>query len=146
MRQISLLELDDCRAIVIAAQAEADRRGAVVSLAVVDAGGHPLLVERRDGASPASVAAALAKARMAALNGKSTEAMEAAINGQRPALMQLSGAMGEPTLAMAGGLPLMIQGVCLGAVGVSGMTPDVDGAIATAGVAALPQSSLEPSP
>ena len=146
MRQISLLELDDCRAIVIAAQAEADRRGAVVSLAVVDAGGHPLLVERRDGASPASVAAALAKARMAALNGKSTEAMEAAINGQRPALMQLSGAMGEPTLAMAGGLPLMIQGICLGAVGVSGMTPDVDGAIATAGVAALPQSSLEPSP
>ena len=140
MRQISLLELDDCRAIVIAAQAEADRRGAVVSLAVVDAGGHPLLVERRDGASPASVAAALAKARMAALNGKSTEAMEAAIN------VQLSGAMGEPTLAMAGGLPLMIQGVCLGAVGVSGMTPDVDGAIATAGVAALPQSSLEPSP
>ena len=146
MRQISLLELDDCRAIVIAAQAEADRRGAVVSLAVVDAGGHPLLVERRDGASPASVEAALAKARMAALNGKSTEAMEAAINGQRPALMQLSGAMGEPTLAMAGGLPLMIQGICLGAVGVSGMTPDVDGAIATAGVAALPQSSLEPSP
>jgi uncharacterized protein GlcG (DUF336 family) len=75
---------------------------------------------------------------MAALNAKPTEVMEAAINGERPALMQLSGAMGEPTLAMAGGLPLLHQGVCLGAVGVSGMTPAVDGAIATAGAAALP--------
>jgi glc operon protein GlcG len=137
MRLISLLELDDCRAIVIAAQVEADRRGAVVSLAVVDSGGHPLLLERRDGASPASVEAALAKARMAALNGKPTEAMEAAINGERPALMQLSGAMGEPTLAMAGGVPLLHEGICLGAIGVSGMTPDVDGAIAAAGVAGL---------
>jgi glc operon protein GlcG len=137
MRLISLLELDDCRAIVTAAQVEADRRGAVVSLAVVDSGGHPLLLERRDGASPASVEAALAKARMAALNGKPTEAMEAAINGERPALMQLSGAMGEPTLAMAGGVPLLHEGICLGAIGVSGMTPDVDGAIAAAGVAGL---------
>jgi uncharacterized protein GlcG (DUF336 family) len=137
MRQIPQLELDDCRVIVIAAQAEADRRGAVVSLAVVDAGGHPLLLERRNGASPASVEAALGKARMAALNGKPTEAMEAAINGERPALMQLSGAMGEPALAMTGGLPLLHQGVCLGAVGVSGMTPDLDGAIAAAGAAAL---------
>jgi glc operon protein GlcG len=138
MKLIPQLELADCRAIVIAAQAEADRRAAVVSLAVVDSGGHPLLVERRDGASPASVEAALAKARMAALNGKPTEAMEAAINGQRPALVQLSGAMGEPSLAMAGGLPLLQEGVCLGAIGISGMTPDVDGAIAAAGVAGLP--------
>jgi uncharacterized protein GlcG (DUF336 family) len=138
MRLISQLELADCRAIVAAAQSEAAQRQAVVSVAVVDAGGHPLLVERRDGASPASVKAALAKARMAALNGKPTEAMEAAINGERPALMQLSAAMGEPTLAMAGGLPLLHLGICLGAVGVSGMTPDVDGAIAAAGVAALP--------
>jgi uncharacterized protein GlcG (DUF336 family) len=63
--------------------------------------------------------------------------MEAAINGERPALMQLSGAMGEPTLAMAGGVPLLHEGICLGAIGVSGMTPDVDGAIAAAGVAGL---------
>jgi uncharacterized protein GlcG (DUF336 family) len=138
MRLISQLELADCRAIVAAAQSEAAQRQAVVSVAVVDASGHPLLVERRDRASPASVEAALAKARMAALNAKPTEVMEAAINGERPALMQLSGAMGEPTLAMAGGLPLLHQGVCLGAVGVSGMTPAVDGAIATAGAAALP--------
>ena len=58
MRLISQLELADCRAIVAAAQSEAAQRQAVVSVAVVDAGGHPLLVERRDGASPASVEAA----------------------------------------------------------------------------------------
>jgi glc operon protein GlcG len=78
MRQIPHLELNDCRALV--------------SLAVVDAGGHPLLLERRDRASPASAAAALAKARMAALNGKATADLEAAINGPRPALQQLAAA------------------------------------------------------
>ena len=59
MRLISQLELADCRAIVAAAHAEAAQRQAVVSVAVVDGGGHPLLLERGDGASPASAAAAL---------------------------------------------------------------------------------------
>jgi glc operon protein GlcG len=137
MRQIPLLELNDCRALVSAGQAEAERRGAVVSLAVVDAGGHPLLLERRDGASPASAAAALAKARMAALNGKPTADLEAAINGPRPALQQLAATLGTPAAAMAGGLPLLLNGHCLGAIGISGMTPDVDIAIATAALTAF---------
>jgi hypothetical protein len=138
MRLISQLELADCRAIVAAAHAEAAQRQAVVSVAVVDGGGHPLLLERGDGASPASAAAALAKARMAALNAKPTEAMEAAINGERPGLIQLAGALDGPAVAMAGGVPLLHQGVCLGAIGISGMTPEVDTAIANAGAAALP--------
>lgn len=138
MRFISQLELADCRAIVAAAHTEAAQQHAVVSVAVVDGGGHPLLVERGDGASPASAAAALAKARMAALNGKPTEAMEAAINGERPGLIQLASALDGPAVAMAGGVPLLHQGVCLGAIGISGMTPAVDTAIATAGAAALP--------
>ena len=138
MRLISQLERADCRAIVAAAHAEAAQRQAVVSVAVVDGGGHPLLLERGDGASPASAAAALAKARMAALNGKPTEAMEAAINGERPGLIQLASALDGPAVAMAGGVPLLHQGVCLGAIGISGMTPEVDTAIATAGAAALP--------
>ena len=138
MRLISQLELADCRAIVAAAHTEAAQQHAVVSVAVVDGGGHPLLLERGDGASPASAAAALAKARMAALNGKPTEAMEAAINGERPGLIQLASALDGPAVAMAGGVPLLHQGVCLGAIGISGMTPAVDTAIATAGAAALP--------
>ena len=62
---------------------------------------------------------------------------EQAINGERPALLQLSGLFGQPAVAMAGGLPLQLNGQTLGAVGVSGMTPEVDGAIGAAGVAVL---------
>jgi glc operon protein GlcG len=137
MRSVPQLELTDARRIAAAAQAEAERHGAAVTVAVVDGGGHPLLLERRDGASPASAAAALGKARMAALNGKPTADQEAAINGPRPALLQLQGLLGEPSAAMAGGMPLLLEGHCLGAIDVSGMTPDIDGAIAAAGVAAF---------
>ncbi len=137
MRLIPQLQLADCQAIVAAAAAEAGARTAVVSIAVVDPGGQPLLLQRGDGASPASSAAALAKAAMAALNGKPTAAMEAVINGERPALLQLAISLPVPAVAMAGGLPLLQDGVCLGAIGVSGMTPAIDGAIAAAGVAAL---------
>jgi glc operon protein GlcG len=110
---------------------------ATVSLAICDAGGHPLLVIRLDGASPSSTAVAMAKARMAALNGKPTADQEAAINGSRPALLQLSAVFKEAAVAMGGGLPLLHRGSCIGAVGVSGMTPDLDGAIAAAAAAAF---------
>ena len=137
MRHQPLLELDDCRAIVAASHQAADQLEASVSIAVVDSGGHLLLMERRDGASPASAEAAIAKARMAALNGKPTAAMEASINTDRPALLQLAGLLGQPAAAMAGGLPLLQDGICIGAIGISGMTPELDSAIAAAGVAAL---------
>lgn len=131
------LDLADCRAIAAAAHAEAEAHVATVSVAIVDAGGHSLLLERRDGASPASAAAALAKARMAALNAKPTAPMETAINAERPALLQLAAALGQPAVAMGGGLPLAVAGQCLGGVGVSGMTPDLDGRIAAAALAAF---------
>ena len=137
MRSAPVLELADARRLVQAAWAEARSRNAIVSVAVVDGGGHPLLLERADGASPASGAAALAKARMAALNNKPTAALEQAINAERPALLQLAELLGPPAAAMAGGLPLVLDGHCLGAIGVSGMTPEVDTAIAAAGCGAL---------
>ena len=137
MRHHPLLELVDCRAIAQASHQSADEHQATVSIAVVDAGGHILFLERRDGASPASSEAALAKARMAGLNGKATAATEASINSDRPALIQLSGIFGLPAIAMAGGLPILVNGACIGAIGVSGMTPDVDSAIAAAGLLAL---------
>jgi Uncharacterized protein, possibly involved in utilization of glycolate and propanediol len=110
MRSVPLLELADARRIAAAAQAEADRRGATVTVALVDSGGHPLLLERRDGASPSSAVAALGKARMAALNGKPTADQEQAINGPRPALLQLACLLGQPAAAMAGGVPLLHNG------------------------------------
>ena len=137
MRHQPLLELVDCRAIAQASHQSADEHQATVSIAIVDAGGHILFLERRDGASPASSEAALAKARMAGLNGKATAATEASINSDRHALIQLSGIFGLPAIAMAGGIPILVNGACIGAIGVSGMTPDVDSAIAAAGLQAL---------
>jgi glc operon protein GlcG len=137
MRTIAALELADCRRIAAAAEAMAVQHRATVSLAICDGGGHPLLVVRLDGASPSSTSVAMAKARMAALNGKPTADQEAAINGERPALLQLASVFKESAVAMGGGLPLLDNGTCIGAVGVSGMTPDLDSAIASAAAAAL---------
>ena len=137
MRSIPALELADCRRIAAAAEAMAAQHQATVSLAICDGGGHPLVLIRLDGATPSSASVAMAKARMAALNGKSTADQEAAINGSRPALLQLAGLLKEGAVAMGGGLPLVVNGDCIGAVGVSGMTPDLDAAIAAAAAAAL---------
>ncbi len=138
MHAVIQLDLDDAREILASSRQEAHRRGAPVSIAVVDGGGHPLLLERLSGASPASAEAALAKARMAALTRRATSQMEASINLERPALLQLAGVLGGSAVAMGGGLPLLIKGHCLGAVGVSGLTPADDNAIAEAGAEALP--------
>ncbi|MFN7898959.1 MAG: heme-binding protein [Synechococcaceae cyanobacterium] len=136
MRNLPQIALADARALLATAASAARRHRALVSLALVDAGGHGLLLERLDGASPASATGALGKARMAALSGKPSLELEAAINQGRPALLQLAGALGPPALAMAGALPLLWQGHCLGAVGVSGATPELDGQIAAVAVAA----------
>lgn len=144
MQTILRLDLADARLLAAAAHAEAERRAAGVTIAVCDGGGHLLLLERRDGASCSSAETAAAKARMAALNGSPTAVQEQAINGPRPALLQLAGLLSLPAAAMAGGLPLLHDVQCLGAIGVSGMTPEVDGAIAAAALAALP--ALLPGP
>ena len=142
MQRTQRLERADARRIIDAAHDAADREAdgqgpARVSIALVDNGGHLLMLERRDGASPASSETAIAKARMAALNGKPTADQEQSINTTRPALLQLAGIFGQPAVAMGGGLPLLLDGDCLGAIGVSGMTPDIDLRIAEAGAAAF---------
>jgi uncharacterized protein GlcG (DUF336 family)/catechol 2,3-dioxygenase-like lactoylglutathione lyase family enzyme len=137
MRLDPCLELADCQAIADAALNHARLLGGGVSLAVVDGGGQLLLALRLDGASPVSAEAALAKARLAALSGKSSASFEDAINGPRPALAQLTTAISQPAAAMAGGLPLVTAGRCIGAIGISGRTPAEDGATAAAGVAAF---------
>jgi len=147
MRTTVQLELADARAIAAAAHRAADAHqdalgSARVSIAVIDAGGHLLLLERRDGASPSSSDTAIAKARMAALNGKATADQEAAINGERPALLQLAGIFGQAAVAMAGGIPLLHGHDCIGAIGVSGMTPAIDLAIAEAGASCCNSSQI----
>lgn len=137
MRPSFALDLADAERLLASALAEARRDGSPVAVAVVDTGGRLMAFRRLDGASAAAGEVAIAKARMAALSGGDTSGLEAAINGERPALLQLAPTIGQPAAAMGGGLALRLGGELLGGLGVSGMTPHRDGQIAAAGTAAL---------
>jgi len=130
MQMIPCLDLADAEAIVSSAMQEAERSASRVSIAVVDGSGLLIRFSRMDGASAASVEAAAAKARTAALTGNDSAA---AIASGRLALLSLQGVLHQPCALMSGGLVLRSQGIVVGAIGVSGMTPDQDASIARAG-------------
>jgi len=132
MRTKPALTLADARAILNAARAEAEKNHWNVSIAVVDDAGLLLALERLDGAFPQSAEIATKKAWTAAAVRLPTKAMED-ITASRPATVAFPG-----QLRVQGGLPLLYQGECVGAVGVSGVASDQDEQVARAGVAALP--------
>ena len=137
MHQRLWMDLADADAVLASAFAAAEQAAARVSIAVVDGAGQLVCFRRRDGASPASVETAMAKARTAALTGADSAAAEQAIAGGRVALLSLQGVLHQPCALMAGGLVLRCDQALVGAIGVSGMTPDVDAAVARAGVEAF---------
>lgn len=118
--------------ILAAARAEAQRNQWAVSIAVVDDGGHPLALERLDGCAPASAYIATEKARSAALGRRETKGYEEMVNGGRTAFVT------APLLtSLEGGVPVVLDGQVIGAVGVSGVRAGEDAQVASAGVAAL---------
>jgi glc operon protein GlcG len=133
MKTQSILELSDVKAIAAAAEAEALKNHWAVSIAIVDAGGHLLHFTRLDGAPPVSSHIAPAKANTAALGRRETKVYEDVINGGRTSFLS------APTIQgmLEGGVPIMKDGVCLGAVGVSGVKSIEDAQIAKAGIAAV---------
>ena len=131
MIDTKLLELADARAVVEAAQKEARANGWKISVSVVDAGGHPILFERMDGAVPASSRIAFEKARTAAIFRSPTGAMEDRIP-DRLAMLALPGAT-----PVKGGVPLVADGQVVGAVGISGVLPQQDHQVAEAGAATV---------
>jgi uncharacterized protein GlcG (DUF336 family) len=133
MKTKPALTLEDVRAIAVAAEAEAVNHGWAVSLAVVDDGGHLLWLQRLDGAAPISAEIAPAKARTAALGRRESKVYEDMINGGRVSFLS------APVLhgMLEGGVPVMVDGQCVGAVGVSGVKSTEDAQIARAGIAAL---------
>lgn len=133
MKPTFTLELADTQKIVLASEQEALKNGWAVTIAVVDAGGHLLALERLDNAPPISAEIAPAKARTAALGMRESKAYEDVINNGRPAFLSV------PALQamLEGGVPIMKDGACLGAVGVSGVKSPQDVQIAKAGIAAL---------
>ena len=127
------LSLDDIKRIAAASEAEAQANNWVVTIAIVDDGGHLLWLQRADGAPPISAQIAPAKARTAAIGRRESKVYEDIINGGRTAFLTVPNVDGM----IEGGVPVMVEGHCIGAVGVSGVKSNEDAQIAKAGIAAL---------
>ena len=132
MKSKPSLTATDARAIAAAAEAEALTHGWAVSIAVVDDGGHLWWLQRLDGAPPISAQIAPAKACTAALGRRDSAVYEEMINQGRVSFLS------APLQGMLeGGVPIVVEGQCVGAVGVSGVKSSEDAQIARAGIAAL---------
>ncbi len=133
MKNTYVLESADIKAIAAAAEAEALKNNWAVTIAIVDGGGHLLHLQRLDGAAPISAHIAPAKANTAAMGQRESKVYEDMINGGRVSFLSAPDLKG----LLEGGVPIMKDGQCLGAVGVSGVKSTEDAQIAKAGVAAL---------
>jgi len=133
MKNTFALELSDVKKVAAAAEAEALKNNWAVTIAIVDEGGHLLWLQRLDGAPAISAHIAPAKAHTAALGRRESKVYEDVINGGRTSFLS------APLIAgmLEGGVPLLKNGQCLGAVGVSGVKSSEDAQIARAGIAAL---------
>ena len=133
MKTKPMLTLEDVRRIAGAAEAEALAHGWQVSIAVVDDGGHLLWLQRLDGAPPVSARIAPAKAATAAIGRRESRVYEEMINQGRTAFLSAPALEGM----LEGGAPILVEGHCIGAVGVSGVKSSEDAQVARAGIAAL---------
>lgn len=133
MKSKPVLELIDIKAIAAAAEAEALKNNWAVTIAVVDDGGHLLHLQRLDGAAPISAHIAPAKANTAAMGRRESKVYEDVINGGRTSFLSAPYIRGM----LEGGVPILKDGQCLGAVGVSGVKSAEDAQIARAGIAAI---------
>jgi uncharacterized protein GlcG (DUF336 family) len=132
MKMRSMLTLEDCKKISAAGEAEARKNNWNVCIAIVDDGGHLLHLVRMDGGTPANARIAVDKSRTAAETRRSTLMWEERIKGGRTSMLKMPG-----VLPVQGGLPIVVDGVCVGAVGVSGVQSHEDEQIAKAGIDAL---------
>ena len=128
-----MLQLSDVKAVAQAAERHATQNNWAVTIAVVDDGGHLLWLQRLDGAAAISAHIAPAKAHTAALGRRESKVYEDVINGGRSSFLSAPAISGM----LEGGVPIMKDGYCLGAVGVSGVKSAEDAEVARAGIAAL---------
>lgn len=132
MQHKAVLSQREVAQILQAARSEAQQQGWAVAIAVVDDGGHPLALERLDGCAPVGAYIATEKARSAAIGRRETKGYEDMVNGGRTAFVS------APLLtSLEGGVPLLVEGQVIGAVGVSGVKAEQDAQVAKAGIAAL---------
>jgi glc operon protein GlcG len=132
MKTRPVLTLEDCLTIHAAAEVEARKNNWIVAIAILDDGGHLLHFARMDGATPANAEIAIEKARTAAISRRSSGRWEQLIKEGRTGMLNMPG-----ILPVQGGLPIMVEGVCIGAVGASGVQSAQDEQIVQAGIDAL---------
>jgi uncharacterized protein GlcG (DUF336 family) len=133
MKTKPVLTLDDTDRMLAAARSLAAERGFAVTIAIADDGGHLLALQRLDGAAPVSASIAASKARTAALGRRESKVYEDMVNGGRTAFVTAPLIDG----LLEGGVPVMVDGHCIGAVGVSGVKSSEDAEVARSGIAAL---------
>jgi glc operon protein GlcG len=133
MKTTYQLEAADVKTIAAAAEAEALKNNWAVTISIVDEGGHLLWLQRLDGAPAISAHIAPAKAHTAALGRRESKVYEDVINQGRTSFLSAPQLQGM----LEGGVPVLKDGQCIGAVGVSGVKSNEDVQIARAGLAAL---------
>lgn len=133
MKSKAVLEFSDVQRIASAAQAYAQGKQWAVCIAIVDDGGHLLHLQRLEGTAATAAYIATAKANTAALGRRETKVYEDIINGGRTSFLSAPMIHGM----LEGGVPIMVNGQCVGAVGVSGVKSSEDAEVANAGITAL---------
>ncbi len=131
MRTKLSLTLTDAKAIAAAAEAYAESQQLAVSIAIVDESTYLQHLIRMDGAPYLSAEGAAEKARTAAEGGHPTTFFEEPLNAGRVSMLKM------PIYPLEGGIPIIVDGQCAGAIGVAGVLPQLDAAIADAGLKSL---------
>ncbi|WP_422777602.1 heme-binding protein [Pseudomonas mediterranea] len=132
MRSKAVLGQNEVSRVLSAARDEANRNQWAVAIVIVDDGGHPLAMERLDGCAPIGAYIATEKARTSALGRRESKGYEEMVNGGRQAFLS------APLLtSLEGGVPIIVDGQVIGAVGVSGVKAEQDAQVAKAGAQCL---------
>lgn len=132
MKTKPVLTLEDVKKIAAGAEAEAVKNNWTVTISIVDDGGHLLWLQRLDGAAPVSAWIGPQKAITAAIGRRESAVYEKMINDGRFSFLSVT-----PVTPLEGGVPIIVEGHYVGAVGVSGVKSSEDVQIAKAGIAAL---------
>jgi len=141
-RNHAKLTLEGARAILAAAERRAIEIKVPMNIAVVDDGAHLLAFARMDGAKPASIAVSLVKAQAAAMRRAPTGPAMSGDQVNVALALGLASAASDHQTPIRGGLPLVVDGEVIGAIGVSAGTEDQDLDVARTGAAFLEKASL----
>lgn len=129
---VKVITLEAAKKMVAAGEAEARQNGWNVAITIVDANGDLLMFQKMDETQPGSIKVSQGKARAAALFKRPSKVLEDMIIGGKTSFLAVEG-----IVPIQGGLPVVVDGKVIGAIGVSGVTSAQDEQIATAALAVL---------